>query len=86
MLGNIFQLIPHDRTLDPFLGLFTGVLAYKLWENNPRSQVEPDQRLSALIQWKLEKSRAERDEKMRQDELQHQHEWKSIVVEAEGKS
>lgn len=74
------------RTLDPFLGVFTGVLAYKLWENNPRSNVEPDQRLGALIQWKMTKTRAERDEQIRQEELRARADWKGIIHETEAKT
>lgn len=74
-----------SRTLDPFLGIFTGVLAYKLWENNPRSNVDPDQRLGALIRWKMAKTRAERDEQMRRDELKAQVDWKGVAHEVEGK-
>ncbi|KAI0054151.1 hypothetical protein FA95DRAFT_1530199 [Auriscalpium vulgare] len=68
-----------SRTLDPLLGLFTGVLAYYLSETNPRTALEPEQRLVPLIQWKLDKSRRLRDEKDSQEA--GSVEWKALVKE-----
>ena len=45
--------------LDPFLGVFTGVLAHYLYEANPRTAPPPDQTLESLIRWKLAKREAE---------------------------
>lgn len=46
--------------LDPFLGVFTGFLAYYLYETHPRTAVPPDHRLAALLRWKFAKYRTER--------------------------
>ena len=51
----------HYRTLDPLLGVFTGVLSFYLHETNPRTAPPPDQRLLALVDWKREKMRRERE-------------------------
>ncbi|EPS98541.1 hypothetical protein FOMPIDRAFT_1051387 [Fomitopsis schrenkii] len=53
-----------SRALDPLLGVFTGVFAYYLWEANPRTDMPQDQRLTALVQWKRDKWRQERDQKL----------------------
>lgn len=45
--------------LDPVLGVFTGVLAYYLYENNPRTAPPPDQKLESLVRWKMAKRQAE---------------------------
>jgi len=53
-----------SRTLDPLLGIFTGVFAYYLYESNPRTAPAPEQKLDALVRWKVEKyqaNRAQRD-------------------------
>ncbi|KAI9571345.1 hypothetical protein HD554DRAFT_2017191, partial [Boletus coccyginus] len=47
--------------IDPLLGVFTGCLAYYLYETNPRTALPPDQRLGALLQWKWAKRQRERD-------------------------
>ncbi|EIM90095.1 uncharacterized protein STEHIDRAFT_153928 [Stereum hirsutum FP-91666 SS1] len=48
-----------SRGLDPVLGVFTGVLAYYLYENNPRTAPPPDQKLESLVRWKMAKRQAE---------------------------
>ncbi|KZT70143.1 hypothetical protein DAEQUDRAFT_725772 [Daedalea quercina L-15889] len=53
-----------SRTLDPLLGVFTGVFAYYLYENSPRTALPEDQRLMALVQWKRDKWRRERERKL----------------------
>jgi len=40
-----------SRTLDPLLGVFTGILAYHLHETNPRSAPPPGHTLRELIGW-----------------------------------
>jgi hypothetical protein len=50
--------------LDPILGIFTGVLAYYLYETNPRTAPIAEEKLDSLVRWKIEKyktSRAKRD-------------------------
>ncbi|KAG6898361.1 hypothetical protein C0992_009036 [Termitomyces sp. T32_za158] len=41
-----------SRSLDPLLGIFTGVFAYYLHETHPRTALSPEERLSALLRWK----------------------------------
>lgn len=41
-----------SRTLDPLLGVFTGLLAYYLHETNPRSAPPEGHRLHELVTWK----------------------------------
>ncbi|KAI0726632.1 hypothetical protein C8Q72DRAFT_801445 [Fomitopsis betulina] len=53
-----------SRALDPLLGVFTGVFAYYLWEANPRTAMSQEQRLTALVQWKRDKWRQEREQKL----------------------
>lgn len=53
-----------SRTLDPILGVFTGALAYYLYENNPRSGIQREDRLSELVQWKLAKWKSEREKRL----------------------
>ncbi|KAI0093699.1 hypothetical protein BDY19DRAFT_989251 [Irpex rosettiformis] len=44
-----------SRVADPLLGVFTGVLAYRLYEINPRNGFAERDRLFELIKWKQEK-------------------------------
>ncbi|KAG6336411.1 hypothetical protein ID866_2684 [Astraeus odoratus] len=53
-----------SRGIDPLLGVFTGCLAYYLYETNPRTALTSDQRLTALVQWKWAKWKREREEKL----------------------
>lgn len=60
----LFAHSPKSHTgyhsgLDPVLGVFTGVLAYYLYENNPRTAPPPDQKLESLVRWKMAKRQAE---------------------------
>ncbi|TFK54786.1 hypothetical protein OE88DRAFT_1653275 [Heliocybe sulcata] len=58
-----------SRGLDPVLGVFTGVLAYYLYETHPRTAPPPDQRLQKLVRWKLSKWRREREGTLSSAEL-----------------
>jgi hypothetical protein len=49
-----------SRTLDPVLAVFTGLFAYHLSENNPRSNIQPGHTLRELIPWQWNQWRAER--------------------------
>ena len=42
--------------VDPLLGVFTGVFAYYLYENNPRTAPPPQERLLELVRWKQAKT------------------------------
>ncbi|KAF8163364.1 hypothetical protein B0H34DRAFT_795082 [Crassisporium funariophilum] len=54
-----------SRGMDPFLGLFTGVLAYYLHETHPRTALQEEERLTELLRWKYDKYQ----EQKRQDSL-----------------
>lgn len=45
------------RTLDPVLGVFTGFFAFYLNETHPKTFREEGDRLTSLIQWKLDQRR-----------------------------
>jgi len=60
----IFPGTPGGPSPRSFTGIFTGVFAYYLHENHPRTAPPPDQRLLALLQWKREKYQRERIEKL----------------------
>ncbi|KAH9180652.1 hypothetical protein EDB89DRAFT_1807182, partial [Lactarius sanguifluus] len=49
--------------VDPVLGIFTGALAYYLYETNPRTAPSPEEKLDSLIRWKVEKYRSTRSER-----------------------
>ncbi|WRT69256.1 uncharacterized protein IL334_006240 [Kwoniella shivajii] len=71
-----------SRTLDPILGVFTGLLAFHLNETNPRSAPAEGHTLSELISWKWNensKLRSVRD----QDE---EKEWERVTREFVGAS
>ncbi|KDR81677.1 hypothetical protein GALMADRAFT_32836, partial [Galerina marginata CBS 339.88] len=50
------------RGLDPFLGVFTGFLAYYLHENHPRTGRRDDDKLMELLRWKYRKYQEKRRE------------------------
>jgi hypothetical protein len=49
-----------SRGLDPLLGVFTGVLAYYLYETHPKNNMAPDERLMVLLEQKYARYRGER--------------------------
>jgi len=50
-----------SRALDPLLGIFTGTLAYYLYETSPRTAIPQDERLTELLKWKGAKWQSERE-------------------------
>ncbi|KDQ19605.1 hypothetical protein BOTBODRAFT_28177 [Botryobasidium botryosum FD-172 SS1] len=50
-----------SRTMDPVLGVFTGLLAYRLYETHPRTAPPPGDTLSELIRWRWAKWQAQRE-------------------------
>ena len=66
-LGSSVLFDTIYRGLDPLLGVFTGIVAYYLYENNPRTAVPPDQKLDVLLRWKFDKMKAERSTKQSED-------------------
>ncbi len=52
------------RGLDPLLGVFTGILAYKMSETNPRTAPPPGETLGALVRWKWNTWKADRERQL----------------------
>jgi hypothetical protein len=50
---NMLTLAKSHRWLDPCLGIFTGCLAYYLYETHPRTVRAPGDRLADLVKWKM---------------------------------
>lgn len=48
------------RSLDTFLGVFSGVLAFYMNETHPRTARPPEQRLLPLLRWKWAKYQGQR--------------------------
>jgi Non-classical export protein 1 len=70
--------------LDPVLGVFTGVLAYYLYETNPRTAPIAEEKLDSLVRWKIEKyktSRAKRDSMAASADA----DWSKLLSEAKKK-
>lgn len=71
-----------SRTLDPLLGIFTGLLAYHLHETNPRSAPPAGHTLRELISWKWDTSREARA--AREAGEAGGEEWERMRKELEG--
>ncbi|KAF9651428.1 hypothetical protein BDM02DRAFT_3110470 [Thelephora ganbajun] len=71
-----------SRTLDPLLGIFTGVFAYYLAENHPRTGFAPEERLRPLVQWKWAQYRVRRNQQL--ESLEANVDWTGLSPE-EGK-
>ncbi|KAK8844153.1 hypothetical protein IAR55_006947 [Kwoniella newhampshirensis] len=69
-----------SRTLDPLLGIFTGLLAFHLNETNPRTAPPPGHTLRELAAWKWEESRRQREGRDKEDAV----EWEKITKEFVG--
>lgn len=70
-----------SRTLDPLLGVFTGLLAYQLHETNPRSAPPPGHTLRELISWKW---RDHRERRALRETSEGDEAWESVRRELEG--
>ncbi|WWC72886.1 uncharacterized protein I206_106850 [Kwoniella pini CBS 10737] len=66
-----------SRTLDPILGIFTGLLAFHLNETNPRSAPAPGHTLSELIAWKWNENKEMRYARDQEDD----NEWERVTRE-----
>lgn len=72
-----------SRTLDPLLGVFTGLLAFHLHETNPRSAPPPGHSLSELISWKWSDAKTKRAMRERES-VEGDVAWESVQKELEG--
>ena len=68
--------------MDPVLGIFTGALAYYLYETNPRTAPPPEQSLDKLVRWKIEKYRSTRAER---DSVETDVDWSKLLAQARDK-
>ncbi|TFY72668.1 hypothetical protein EVG20_g344 [Dentipellis fragilis] len=66
-----------SRFLDPLLGVSTGLLAYYLYETNPRTEVPENQRLLPLARWKMDKMQKERAQ--REAEHNDDVDWQKVI-------
>lgn len=75
-----------SRTLDPLLGLFTGLLAFHLHETNPRSAPPAGHTLRELIEWKWTTSREARAVREAAEASANgvNEEWEKVRRELEG--
>lgn len=70
--------------LDPLLGIFTGALAFYLYEINPRTAPEPEQKLENLVRWKIEKYQASRANRGSEG-ASSDAEWSKLFAQAKDK-
>ncbi|KAF8274921.1 hypothetical protein EI94DRAFT_1560010, partial [Lactarius quietus] len=73
-----------SSAIDPVLGVFTGALAYYLYETNPRTAPPPEQKLDSLVRWKVEKyrsTRAERDSEGTSSDV----DWSKLLAQTRDK-
>lgn len=63
------RLTSSHSAVDPFLGVFTGVFAYYLYEHNPRTAPPERDRLLEVIQWKRAKMQKEKEQSISDDEI-----------------
>ena len=72
-----------SRTLDPLLGIFTGLLAYHLHENNPRSAPPSGHTLQELVRWQWAEITRKRGIREAADEGGAGEEWERMRRELE---
>ncbi|KAJ3537581.1 hypothetical protein NM688_g6662 [Phlebia brevispora] len=72
-----------SRALDPILGVFTGGLAYYLYETNPRTAPPERDRLVELIKWKRAKSQQAKEGQS--NAADEEIDWKALASEVERK-
>lgn len=64
------------RFLDPLLGVFTGVLAFQLRQNDVRYAPPEEERLSSLVRWKYNQWREHR---AKQSEINDDEVWTAAL-------
>ncbi|KAH9946110.1 uncharacterized protein BXZ73DRAFT_86299 [Epithele typhae] len=73
-----------SRTLDPILGIASGVFAYYLYESHPRNDIPEELRLSTLLRWKRERWQQARKQKLQGAE--DNVDWQAIAAGAEAET
>ncbi|KAI9064442.1 hypothetical protein FKP32DRAFT_1591871 [Trametes sanguinea] len=71
-----------SRALDPLLGVFTGVLAYYLYETHPRTAIPEEQRLTSLLKRKYTIWQKQREQKLLGSD-EDNIDWQAIAASAE---
>jgi hypothetical protein len=71
------------RALDPLLGVFTGVLAFQLRQNHPRTAPPDDERLTSLLSWKYE---IWKEERRRREAASEAEVWATLKKEGQAVS
>jgi hypothetical protein len=70
-----------SRTLDPILGVFTGLLAYQLHETNPRSAPPPGHTLRELLSWQWGETQKRKGQRELDEERRGGEEWERVRKE-----
>ncbi len=73
-----------SRTIDPLLGIFTGLLAYHLHETNPRSALASGHTLQELVRWQWAEMRRSRSMRDAVEADGVEEEWERMRREFEG--
>lgn len=71
------------RTLDSILGVFTGGLAYYLYESHPRTAMPEELKLKSLLRWKYAKWQKEREQKLLGSGEDNLVDWQAIAASVE---
>lgn len=69
-----------SRTLDPLLAVFTGLFAFYLNQNNPRTAPPPGHTLQELLRWKWAESKKIREAR----DKEASEEWEKVARELVG--
>lgn len=69
-----------SRTLDPLLAVFTGLFAFYLNQNNPRTAPPPGHTLQELLRWKWAESKKIREAR----DKEASEEWENVARELVG--
>jgi hypothetical protein len=68
------------RVWDPLLGVFTGVLAFQLRQNNPQTAPPEGETLSELVKWKYT---TWKEEKRKREVADERELWATLNVDGE---
>ncbi|WVQ90173.1 hypothetical protein IAS59_003950 [Cryptococcus gattii] len=70
-----------SRTLDPLLAVFTGLFAFYLNQNNPRTAPPPGHTLQELLRWKWAESKKIREAR----DKEASEEWEKVARELQAR-
>jgi hypothetical protein len=76
----LVSCLSQSSGLDPLVGIFTGVLAYYLYETHPRTSLPENQRLMPLVKQKYYQWVDQREAKLKEQEgAEGPVDWRSLV-------